>query len=227
MKMKQIVACAAVLAASSVAAPAFAGATGNIGAFSQYMFRGVEQSVTSDPAVQGGLDYASDSGIYVGTWISTTEFGGTDGELVSYETDVYAGYATKIGDLGIDLGALYYYYADDHKLNTIEGYLGGSYGPIAVKGYYTTDYFGTSEDGIYVVGTGTFPLSDSVSLVAAVGSSSGDGVKAIFGESYIDYSVGLTKSIDGGFTFSLAAIGTDIDGDRTEVVLGLKKSFDL
>ncbi|MDP3856889.1 MAG: TorF family putative porin [Stagnimonas sp.] len=225
MKMKQIVACAAVLAASSVAAPAFAGATGNVGAYSEYMFRGVEQS--GGAAVQGGLDYAHDSGVYVGTWLSNTSFLGTNGAVVSYETDVYAGYATKIGDLGLDVGALYYYYTDDSKLNTIEGYLGGSYGPISVKGFYTTDYFGTDEDGIYVVGTGTFPLSSSVNLVASVGSSSGDGVKALFGESYIDYGVGLTKSIDGGFTFSLSALGTDIDGDKTKAVLGLKKVFDL
>ena len=232
MKMKQIVACAAVLAASSVAAPAFAGATGNVGVFSQYVFRGVEQSLTSDPAVQGGLDYAAESGLYAGTWISNTEFAGYNGDLVRYETDVYGGYATKFGDLGVDVGALYYYYTDDSKLNTVEGYFGASYGPVSAKVYYTPAYYGTSESGLYVSATATFPLSETVGLAFNVGSSSGDGPKAFLGDSYIDYGATLTKTIEGGFTFSLAVLGTDLDtalypDDKPIAVIGLKKSFDL
>lgn len=224
MKMKQIVACAAVLAASGMTAPAFAGASGNVGVFSEYLFRGVEQS--GGAAVQGGLDYAHESGVYVGTWMSNTNFAGPSNQ-VSYETDFYAGYATKVGDIGLDFGGLYYYYTDDSALNTIEGYLGASFGPVSVKGFYTPEYFGSDEEGIYLTATGSFPLTSSVNLVANIGSSSGDGVKAIFGDNYIDYGVGLTKTLDGGLTFGLSAIGTDIDGDKTKAMISLKKVFDL
>ncbi len=71
MKMKQIVACAALVAATGVSAPAFAGATGNVGVFSDYIFRGISQTGGA-AAVQGGLDYSHASGLYAGTWISTS-----------------------------------------------------------------------------------------------------------------------------------------------------------
>src|SRR5215210_5001131 len=43
--------------------------TGNIGVFSQYIFRGLTQT-DKDPALQGGFDYSHRSGFYVGTWAS-------------------------------------------------------------------------------------------------------------------------------------------------------------
>ena len=51
---------------------AFAGATANLGAVSEYMFRGVEQS--AGVAAQGGLDFSTDLGFYAGTWVSNTSF---------------------------------------------------------------------------------------------------------------------------------------------------------
>ncbi len=225
MKIKQIVACAAVVAATGVSAPVFAGATGNVGAFSEYMFRGVEQS--NGAAIQGGLDVSGASGLYAGTWISNTQFAGFDGENVSYETDIYGGYATKVGDLGLDIGALYYYYTDESALNTLEGYIGASYGPVAGKFFYTDDYFGTDEDAYYATASATFPVTSSVNFIVNGGYNGGKGVEALFGEKYFDYGATISKTLDAGFTFSLAAIGTDLDTDRTKLVLGLKKSFDL
>ena len=64
---------AAFIAAASLAAPAAATAstaTGNVGAFSEYLYRGVEQS--NGAAIQGGIDYVHDSGLYIGTWASNT-----------------------------------------------------------------------------------------------------------------------------------------------------------
>src|SRR5256885_16505330 len=43
--------------------------TGNVGLFSQYIFRGLTQT-NRDPALQGGFDYAHSSGFYAGTWAS-------------------------------------------------------------------------------------------------------------------------------------------------------------
>jgi hypothetical protein len=45
----------------------------NIGAVSNYMWRGVSQT-QDGPAVQGGLDYAHSSGFYIGTWASNVDF---------------------------------------------------------------------------------------------------------------------------------------------------------
>lgn len=226
---------------------AMAGVTGNVGAVSNYLFRGVEQSVTSDPAVQGGVDYAHASGLYVGTWISNTEFIGYNGALVSYETDVYAGYTFKVGGLGLDAGLLYYYYRDDTALNTLEAYLGATLGPVTGKVYYTPDYFGIDDftddsEGLYVTFSAALPLSDTLTFTPQVGMTSGDGPDVFFdangafagdpdGE-YVDYSLTLTKALDAGMAFSLAVVGTTLDNatfgkDDQKVVIGLKKTFDL
>ena len=45
----------------------------NIGAVSNYMWRGVTQA-QDGPAVQGGLDYAHASGFYAGTWVSNVDW---------------------------------------------------------------------------------------------------------------------------------------------------------
>ncbi len=222
MKIKQIVACAAVIAAAGVSAQAFAGATGNVGAYNQYVFRGVDQT-SNGAAVQGGLDFASDSGLYVGSWASNTSFAGT-------EVDLYGGYAGKLGDVGFDVGGLYYYYTDASSFNTLEGYFGLSYNIASAKYFYTTDYFGTDESGSYLTGSIGFPITETVKLSLNAGYSFGKGVKATFGDEYYDYGVTLAKDIGSGFSASFAAIGNDLEGtglDKGKVVLGLKKTFDL
>src|SRR3546814_8162459 len=88
MEFKRSVLGAVVIGAAAFSGSALAAATGNVGGFSEYMFRGVEQS--NGAAVQGGLDYAHSSGLYVGTWISNTDFAGYKSQ-VTYETDVYGG----------------------------------------------------------------------------------------------------------------------------------------
>lgn len=239
MKMKQIVACAALVAASSVAAPAYAGASANVGLFSSYMFRGVNQNPLSADltAIQGGLDYAHDSGIYVGTWLSNIDFAGyTDN--VTYETDFYGGYTFKLGEVGLDVGALHYYYADDTDLDTTEFYVGATYGAVTGKVYYTSDYFGTDKEGYYYTVSGSLPVMDGFFTVGAnIGYSVGDGPKLFVGslydsspeDSYLDYGITISKSFDPGYTFSLAYIGSNLDGDiakeQERVVFGVKKVF--
>lgn len=237
------VCCAAVLASPA----AMAGVTGNVGAVSNYLFRGVEQSLTSDPAVQGGIDWSHDSGLYAGTWISNTEFVGYNGDLVSYETDIYAGYTLKVGGVGLDAGLLYYYYRDDSTLNTLEAYVGATLGPVTGKVYYTPEYFGALDSsgddaaGLYVTLSAALPLSDTLTFTPQVGMSSGDGPEAFFGNDpdtgapdgeYVDYSLTLTKSLDAGMSFSFAVVGTTLDTtfypeDKQKLVVGLKKTFDL
>src|SRR4051794_14133352 len=105
--------------------------TGNVGLFSQYIFRGLTQT-DRKPAVQGGFDYAHSSGFYAGTWASNiswlkenastvvngaTVSGGTYGEGGSMEWDFYGGYKGTVGDFSYDLGTLYYWYPG--KINQV------------------------------------------------------------------------------------------------------------
>ncbi|MDB5904885.1 MAG: hypothetical protein JWM26_3763 [Betaproteobacteria bacterium] len=95
--------------------------TGNVGLFSQYIFRGLTQT-DRDPALQGGFDYAHSSGFYAGTWASNISWlkenfsaapaaiAGTYNRGGSLEWDFYGGYKGTVGDFGYDLGTLYYWY---------------------------------------------------------------------------------------------------------------------
>ena len=79
---------------------AFGGALMN-----DYIFRGITQSAT-DPAIQGGLDWDSGAGFYLGTWGSSIEFGND----ASMELDLYGGYRGSIDNFTYDVGFLYYAY---------------------------------------------------------------------------------------------------------------------
>ncbi len=223
MKMKQIVACAALVAATGVSAPAFAGATGNVGVFSDYIFRGVTQT-GGGPAVQGGLDYSTASGFYVGTWVSNYDF---PTDAATYETDVYAGYAGKVGDVGYDFGAIGYYYRNANALNTLEFYGGISVAGLSAKLFYTDDQASSKNSAFYATANYPLALTKSVSITPSIGYAFGDNYKSP-GTEVLDYGVTLTKSMNEGFTFSFGLTGTDRDGTNDEtLVLGLKKSFDL
>lgn len=224
MKMKKIAAYAALMAATGIATPAFAGVTGNVGAFSDYIFRGITQTA-GGASVQGGLDYSHASGLYAGTWISNLNTG-----TASYETDFYGGFAGKVGDLGFDLGVIEYYYRGFSPANTTEFYAGASFAGASAKIFYSNDLQSTNDSGFYLTGNYPIALTKTVSVTPAVGYSFGDAYKSTgaYGKEILDYGVTLSKALDGGFTFSLGLTGTDRDGGNDEtLVLGLKKNFEL
>jgi len=226
MKMKQIVVCAALMSAACVSAPAFAGATANVGAFSDYIFRGITQT-GGGASIQGGLDYSHESGLYAGTWISNLNSG-----TASYETDFYGGYAGKVGDLGFDLGVIEYYYRGFTPFNTTEFYGGLSFSGLSAKLFYSDDLQSTNDSGFYATANYPIALNKTLTLTPAVGYSFGDAYKSsgAYGATgeILDYGITLSKALNEGFTFSFALTGTDRDGGNDEtLVIGLKKSFDL
>lgn len=88
--------------------------TGNIGVTSKYILRGMTNTPESDiPAVQGGIDWSSDSGFFLGYWGSTLNYnpsGTYNTETRSFENDFYGGYANSIGGLDYSIGLVQYYY---------------------------------------------------------------------------------------------------------------------
>ena len=74
MKYTQTLLASALMAGASVAQ---AELSANIGVASNYYFRGITQTDDS-AAVSGGIDYAHDSGFYLGTWMSNVDFGGNE-----------------------------------------------------------------------------------------------------------------------------------------------------
>jgi uncharacterized protein (TIGR02001 family) len=202
----------------------------NIGVFSDYRFRGVSQT-DKKAAVQGGFDYSAPNGFYVGNWNSSISWIGQNSS--GLESDFYIGYATEMGGIGIDVGNLYYAYPGASDTNTNEVYLGLSYGPITFKtSYSTSDYFGTANtDGtLYYNLSGSFELSDGVSLTAAAGYTKLKGSSEADG---YDYSVGISYGLPEGFELGVSYISTSGDykvaneslGSDAAFVVSISKSF--
>ncbi|MEM6544911.1 MAG: TorF family putative porin, partial [Pseudomonadota bacterium] len=77
----------AAVTSAAISAPTFAGdLTANASVTNNYIWRGLTQT-ENESAVQGGIDYAADSGFYVGTWVSNVNYGA--GDVYSYEHDIY------------------------------------------------------------------------------------------------------------------------------------------
>ena len=70
------------------------GLSANVGAVSDYRFRGISQTF-GKPAAQFGVDYAHSSGLYVGNWNSNINEG-AGYPSSHWETDFYAGYKTSV-----------------------------------------------------------------------------------------------------------------------------------
>ncbi|MEF8699254.1 MAG: TorF family putative porin [Candidatus Accumulibacter sp. UW25] len=240
--MKKNIILATVLAAA-FAAPALAQTTesdaaavsphtvtGNLGLFSSYRFRGIDQTF-GKPALQGGVDYAHASGFYVGNWNSNVNSGAgfPDGNL---EMDFYGGYKAAFGDFGLDVGAIYYYYpgsdannlgmgANSGAVNNKEIYLGGSWKFVSLKySYAVDDYFslrGLNSTGPtdkstrgtqYLDLSANYDLGDGWGINAHIGRLD---LKNVDGGDYTDWKLGVTKDFNG-WLFAASYIDTNAEG---------------
>lgn len=252
------VAAGAILTAMA-ATPGFAADSGgpeisaNVALASDYRFRGISQT-NRDPAIQGGFDYAHDSGIYLGTWASNVSFtsGGT-------EIDVYGGWGTDLSEnVALDLGVLYYAYpsdkftSEDARADYVEFYGSLGFYGATVGLNYSPKYTYDTGKYWYFYGDYSLPIGDAFSLDAHVGLNQfkGDNLNSFLGtdpdysrhgKNYVDYSISGTASV-AGVDLTLAYVGTDIKKDdcfpeltppdgsgdkacRGEFVLSVSKSF--
>ncbi len=203
---------AAGLMSASVAANA--GLSANIGAMSDYWFRGIDQ--TEGASVMGGVDYAADNGIYVGLWAASLDAPDTtdDGEQVEY--DIYGGYGNEIGGFSYSVGYTGYFYTegdvDFHELNLNFGY---SFLSLEVT-------FGTED------GPSGYDEAD-YSFVALTGEY--EGAYLTYGDFGQDYE-GDYVELGYGFSYEgldmgVAYINADEDlGDGSTVTFSISKTFE-
>jgi uncharacterized protein (TIGR02001 family) len=134
--MKKTLLSMVMLSSLLVAAQAQAGASANVGVTNNYIWRGITQTQDS-PALQAGLDYAHDSGLYAGTWVSNTEFAG---DATGPELDLYAGYKKDLkGEAALDVGVINYSYPDDNSAEFTEAYAKASLMGASAEVDYTID----------------------------------------------------------------------------------------
>jgi uncharacterized protein (TIGR02001 family) len=209
---------AAPVFAEEAAAPASEHTlTGNLGLFSSYRFRGIDQTF-GKPALQGGFDYSHASGFYVGNWNSNVSqtAGYPDGNL---EMDFYAGYKTTFGDFGFDVGGLYYYYPGSRgqtlglnrgTVDNGELYIAGTWKFLTLKySYAVTDYFSLpdSDGSSYLDLAANYDLGNGWGVNGHVGRL---WVKNYGVANYTDWKLGVTKDV-GGFVFGLSYVDTNAD----------------
>jgi uncharacterized protein (TIGR02001 family) len=231
-----LVAAAVAVAASTLATPALANNSlaFNVGAVTDYRYRGISQSRLK-PALQGGLDYTAGS-FYVGAWGSTIQWIKDGGGKADVEIDLYGGYKFELAKgTVLDLGVLTYQYPSNGlkpSANTTEVYGALTFGPVTAKySQSTSNLFGFagSKGSGYLDITGTFEVA-GITVTPHIGRQT---VKKNSAYTYTDYSITLSKEM-AGVVWSAALIDTNTkaytgpggkDLGKASVVLGAKYNF--
>ena len=192
------------------------GLSANVAVPNNYLWRGIEQT-NGKSAISGGIDYASDSGFYAGTWVSNADWA----PEMSYELDFYGGFAGEINGLGYDLGLIYYAYPDsrdDVDFSEISASL--SYSVFSLSYAVLAEAEGADfADDSYISGDVSFELASEIGLTLHIGTGTDEFYA---GESFIDYSASLSKS---GFTFGVSK--TDLSDDDMRVFISYGIDIDL
>lgn len=204
--------------------------TGNVGLYSQYIFRGLTQT-DRDPALQGGFDYShAPTGLYAGTWGSNISWLRDSGAYTgggSLEWDFYGGIKGNVGksDFTYDFGLLYYWYPGDQapglvKANTLEGYGALGWKWLTAKYSYSLDdkTFGVTDSRgtWYFDITANVPIGDTgITAIAHWGKQKyrGDFAPGVSNDSlfsYEDWKLGLSYALPKDFT--MGAFYTDTSG---------------
>ena len=154
--------------------------TANVGVVSDYVFRGLTQT-NGKPAIQGGVDYAHSSGVYVGTWLSNVSwftdqnaatrsapvalsspgaagspYSPNQSNQASIEWDIYGGYKGNFTeDWTYDLGLIHYAYPGSYDN------LGAYRKPNTTEVYAAIGYKWVSLKYSKGVSANTFGVNDS------------------------------------------------------------------
>ena len=240
MTKKSLALMAAVLATCSalptVASAADSTLAFNVGAFSDYRYRGISQT-RLQPAVQAGIDFGMPNGIYLGAWASSIKWIDDAGGDANVEIDLYGGVKGEImPGLGFDVGVLRYEYPSNNlnpSASTTELY--GAFLAVMSReppSHSVTNLFGfgDSKGSGYVDLSATFDLGNGIMVAPHIGHQT---VKNLGVASYSDYSLTISKDFSG-WVPSLALVDTDTDVyvgpngkdlGKAGVVLGIKYNF--
>lgn len=197
----------------------------NVGASTDYVFRGVSQT-DEEPQIYGGADVTAGM-FYAGVWASNVDFlDSTDAEV-----DVYAGVKPTAGPVALDFAALYYGYIDapsgsDYGYWEFKAAASIPAGPATLGAavFYSPDFFGSVDEAIYYEVNGSVPLAEKLSASAALGHQSLEGPG-----DYTTWNVGVGYALTDHIGVDLRYHDTDEHGFGdiydSRVVLGLKATF--
>jgi len=102
--------------------------SGDLGVYSQYMWRGMQQTAGAS-SVQGDLNLDTGTGLSANVWTASLNSNST-------EFDFTVDYSGEVGGFGYSAGVIAYTYLNAAAGNATEVYVGGSYGPVSATYYY-------------------------------------------------------------------------------------------
>jgi len=184
----------------------------NVTMASDYLYRGQSQT-DNNPTIQGGFDYAHETGFYLGTWASNINFAG------GLEIDAYGGYSGELGNgLGYDLFGIYYIYPSDGDEGvefvefgpSVSYSFGGDFEPSVGVGFLWSDDFSfNSGNSLYVYGDIGLTLPKDFGLGFHIGSQSIKDEAAWGTPDWMEYNISLSKSLMG-LDFAVTFSDTDL-----------------
>lgn len=181
-----------------------------------YRFRG-QSLANNQGAIQGGLDYAHESGIFAGVWASTIDFG--DEQDSPAEVDFMAGYSHSFSDTTEgSLAAAYYWYPDsepaDYSFFEIVATVSHALDSFTLSSEltYSADYSGSVGSGVGLTGGIEVPLpiggSDWLSASGHVGYQWIEDNLAYGVPDWVFYDIGITATWKM-FAFDVRYTGTN------------------
>lgn len=159
---------------------------------SDYVWRGQTQT-DHGAAVQGSLDYTWNF-LTVGAWLSNVTSGAGNTEI-----DIYLSATKEFSkNLALSFSVTNYTYKNLPTNNTMEYALALESHIADLSVAYTDDYFAADSSSMYFNLSRSFDLmkKENIALSLAVGMTTFDSEVKVGSTDYMDYKVGITKSVD-------------------------------
>ena len=191
--------------------------SGNIGASSNYIWRGMTQT-NDKSSVNGGADLKY-NGFYLGTWASNVDFSAYPN--ANAEVDAYAGYSNTINDFSYDFSYTKIMYPDSHDESDFDEAkiaLGYTLGDLTLGTSYlqTTYQEWGGHKPYYAEATASYDFK-----ILSLDTSYGD-----YEKTGNNYTVGVSKSVKiEGQAVKLALVYASFTSDDITVVPDQKNLF--
>jgi uncharacterized protein (TIGR02001 family) len=199
----------------------------NIGANSDYEFRGVSQT-NNKGSIFGGADLTIEGIGYAGVWLSNVDF--LNGTKMEY--DLYAGIRPVVGPVTVDLGVIRYGYTSQPS-GPREVYTEWKVAPSMAVGpatvglayYYSDNFFGETGAANYYELNGSMPIGKTpFSVSGAIGKQQVKGPL-----DYTTWNLGVGYALNSHIGFDLRYWDTDEHSFgsiyKSKVVIGIKATF--
>lgn len=207
-----------------------------LGAVSDYTFLGITQT-GGEPAIQGSIDWAHDSGFYLGVWSSNVDF--EDNSNTKLELDYYGGYNHSFANgLETDISLLHVQYFspksgfdyDYDEAKLMLDYPLHKLFSVNSEFRYSPDYAGDSGEEYYVQGGVSVPLPYDLTFGATAGYQWVEENDNYGYPDYANWRVGFDYTY-AGTDFGLHYSDTNIDKSDCEsncdgrFVLSVSRTF--